>query len=267
MKNFRSWQSYHCFKQVVKRKNRYFYDLDIKDFLQTVLETAKSREEILKDGSILWRSQLGNDWEPYYEEDKYIDDIPCAFKPERMKPLKDTASEGRANPKGIPYLYLSTDMNTAMAEVRPWTGSYISLAQFKLLRDVTIINCSSDDKGTTIYLKEPGPKERRIAVWRDIDKAFSRPVTQNESTADYVPTQIIAEFFKNNGFGGIAYRSSLDEGHNIVLFDLNVADLINCTLHETREISFKFNQSSNTYFISKYYKKNGTFVKVKENRN
>ena len=253
MKNFRSWQSYHCFEQVVKRKNRYFYDLDVKDFLQTVLETAKSREGILKDRSILWRSQLGKDREPYYEEDKYIDDIPCAFKPERMKPLKDTVSEGRANPKGIPYLYLSTDMNTALAKVRPWIGSYISLAQFKLLRDVTIINCSSDDKGTTIYLKEPGPKERRIAVWREIDKAFSITVTQNESTADYVPTQIIAEFFKNNGFDGVAYRSSLDKGHNIVLFDLNVADLINCTLHETREISFKFNQSSNTYFISKYY--------------
>ena len=166
MKNFKSWKSYHYFEQAVKRKNRYFYDLDVKDFLQTVLETGKSREEILKDGSILWRSQLGNDWEPYYEEDKYIDDVPCTFKPERMKPLKDTSSEGRANPKGIPYLYLSTDMNTAMAEVRPWIGSYISLAQFKLLRDVTIINCSSDDKGTTIYLylKEPGPKKRKNAV-------------------------------------------------------------------------------------------------------
>ncbi|GAH12524.1 unnamed protein product, partial [marine sediment metagenome] len=68
MKNFKSWQSYHYFEQAVKRKKRYFYDLDVKDFLQTVLETGKSREEILKDGSILWRSQLGNDWEPYYEE-------------------------------------------------------------------------------------------------------------------------------------------------------------------------------------------------------
>jgi hypothetical protein len=267
MKNFRSWRSYHCFEQEVKRKNRYFYDLDVKDFLQTVLETGKSREEILKDGKILWRSQLGNDWDPYHKEDKYIGNVPCAFNPKRMKPPKNTASEGRANPKGIPYLYLSTDKNTAMAEVRPWVGSCISLAQFKLLRDVTIINCSSDDKGTTIYLKEPKPEEKIIAIWRDIDKAFSRPVTQNESIADYVPTQIIAELFKKNGFDGIAYRSSLGEGHNIVLFDLNVADLINRTLYETTKISFKFDQSSTTSFNSKYYKKNGTFVKVKENRN
>ena len=90
-------------------------------------------------------------------------------------------------------------------------------------------------------MKEPGPEEKKIAVWRDIDKAFSRPVTQNESTADYVPTQIIAEFFKNNGFDGIAYRSSLDKGHNVVLFDLNVADLINCTLYETTKILFQTN--------------------------
>ena len=58
MKNFRSWQSYHCFEQVVKRKNRYFYDLDVKDFLQTVLETAKSREGILKDGRGIMGSSL-----------------------------------------------------------------------------------------------------------------------------------------------------------------------------------------------------------------
>ena len=49
MINFRSWQSYHDFEQAVKGKNRYFYNLDVKDFLQTVLETGKSREEIYLD--------------------------------------------------------------------------------------------------------------------------------------------------------------------------------------------------------------------------
>ena len=81
------------------------------------------------------------------------------------------------------------------------------------------------------------------------------PVTSNETTADYAPTQIIAELFKNNGFDGIAYRSSLGKGHNIILFDLNAADPINYTLHEAKKVSFDFAQISNRYFISKYYKK------------
>ena len=106
-----------------------------------------------------------------------------------------------------------------------------------------------------IYIKEPAPEKRAIAVWRDIDKAFSMPVASNETTTDYVPTQIIAELFKNNGFDGIAYRSSLGEEHNITLFDLDAADLINRILYEAKKVSFDFGQTGNTYFISKYYKK------------
>lgn len=255
MKEFQSYQSYHQFQRAVRRKNRYIYDSDVKDFFQTVLETSKSKIEEVEEGSILWRAQIGHDWEPYYEENEHIDDVPCVFKAERMKPLQDSASEGRANPKGIPYLYLSTHMNTAMAEVRPWIGSYISLAQFKLLKGVRLINCTSEDEGTFLYFKEPAPEKRELAVWKDIDKAFSRPITSNETTADYVPTQIIAELFNNNGFDGIAYQSSLGEGHNITLFDLDAADLINCTLYEAKKVSFDFTPMNNTHFISKYYKK------------
>jgi len=118
MNEFKSWQSYHQFQRSVSRKNRYIYDSDVKDFLETVLETSKSKIEEIKKESILWRSQLGHDGEPYYEGNEHIDDIQCAFGSKRMKPLQNSASEGRANPKGIPYLYLATDMNTAMAEVR-----------------------------------------------------------------------------------------------------------------------------------------------------
>lgn len=249
MKTFISWRSYYRFEQIVKRKNRYIQDPEVKDFLQTILETSKSRVEEVKKGSVLWRSQLGHGWRPYYEGKEHIDDIPCAFIPQRMKPVQNASSEGRANPKGIPYLYLSTDMNTAMAEVRPWVGSYISVAQFKLLKSVRLMNCTSDDKGTMIYLKEPEPGKREVAVWKDIDKAFSMPVTSDETTADYAPTQILAELFKNNGVDGIAYRSSLGKGHNRMLFDLEVAYPINCTLYGAKKVSFDFIQADSTYFI------------------
>lgn len=41
--------------------------------------------------------------------------------------------------------------------------------------------------------------------------------------SDYVPTQIIAELIKSLGYDGIAYKSSLANGHNIALFDLESA--------------------------------------------
>ena len=53
----------------------------------------------------------------------------------------------------------------------------------------------------------PEPEEVPKIVWRWIDLAFSEPVDREDSTVDYVPTQIIAELFKTNGFGGVKYRS------------------------------------------------------------
>ncbi len=54
MKTFKSWKSYDHFEQAVKTKNRYIYDSDVKDFLQTVLETSRSRIEEVEEGNILW---------------------------------------------------------------------------------------------------------------------------------------------------------------------------------------------------------------------
>lgn len=256
MRILKSVHSYRNFEITVKRNSRFFYDADIEEFFQTILETSKSREENVPAGTILYRSQIGHDWEPYYnDKNVHVADIECPVDNARMKPLAAIAQEGRANPKGIPFLYLATDRDTSMAEVRPWMGSLISLGQFKLLKEVNIVNCTSDDERNMVYLEEPDTKEKEIAVWRDIDRAFSRPITNNDNEAGYIPTQILAELFKNNGFDGIAYRSSLGKGHNIALFDINVADIINCTLFEVKQVSFDFSQSSNTYFVSQYYQK------------
>ena len=96
------------------------------------------------------------------------------------------------------------------------------------------------------------------AVWSAIDHGFSKPVTEGDDTADYVPTQVIAELFKVNGFDGLGYRSAFGGGHNIVLFDLDSGDLINCSLYEVRGINFDFAETANPYFVSKQYPKSGT---------
>jgi hypothetical protein len=62
-----------------------------------------------------------------------------------------------------------------------------------------------------------------------------------------VPTQILAELFKSEGYDGVGYRSSLGPGHNVALFDLDAADLIVCLLFEVKDISFKFEQAGNPY--------------------
>lgn len=86
-------------------------------------------------------------------------------------------------------------------------------------------------------------------MWRDIDEAFSQPVSPADDEADYVPTQIIAELFRAHGLNGIAYRSALGPGHNLALFDPSVVELTSCGLLETVGITFETQMAANPYFI------------------
>ena len=248
--SFKSWQSYWRFSQEVTRGNRYIYSDAVKDFLSNVLETSRSYEKIVKPEEKFWRAQLGSDW---IEED--VDEpIQLPFPPERMKPLQYEASEGRANPKGISCLYLAIDKETAMAEVRPWLHSDISVGQFKTVRELKLIDCSVHAPkrgGYIIYFEEPDEKKREKAVWADIDRAFSRPVTPSDKSSDYVPTQIIAELFKNNGVDGIFYKSSLSNGLNLALFDIGAATVGNYALvHRVEDIKFSFDSGQEYFPVS-----------------
>ena len=51
-----------------------------------------------------------------------------------MKPNIHSAAAGRANALGIPVLYLTLELNTAIAEVQPWIGSPVSISQFQTVR-------------------------------------------------------------------------------------------------------------------------------------
>ena len=253
MNEFKSWNSYRHFADRVRRTNRYIRAPEDDDFLHEVLRTSASRIRDVPAGSVLWRAQLGHDWRPYYEGDRYVDDLPTQYLPDRMKPLPDRATEGRANPKGIPVLYLSTRKKTAMSEVRPWLGSRVSCARFETTRDLKIVDFSvHHGSGFVFYFSEPDASKREEAVWRQIDRAFSEPTTAADDTADYVPTQVIAELFRNEGYDGIAYKSAFGKkGYNVVLFDPADAELTSCILFEAKSLKFRFKQSGNPYWVEK----------------
>ena len=257
MGEFTSADSYRRFEQTVKHKTRYFHDQQVRTFLETVLETSQSRRESIKKFSVLFRAQRGYTWRKDNAEQPEEIEVPAAFPPERMKPLPEFVGDGRVNPKGIPCLYLASSLDTAIAEVRPWVGSTISLAQFVVRRDLVVVDCSRDKRRFPLWLvdgepKEMPPEEREAVVWGDISYGFSRPVTPDEPVTEYVPTQVLAEAFRSHGYDGIVYRSLLADGYNIALFDCGTAEVLNCGLYETRSMSFKSEQCDNPYFVTKY---------------
>ncbi len=249
--SFKSWNSYREFSQKVRHGSRYIHSAYVTEFLSAVLMTSKDRIKVIKTGSVFWRSQMGNDWRPVFHDGEETTEVPVPFSPERMKPIQFSALEGRVNPKGIPYLYLATDKETAMSEVRPWIGSNISVGQFKTVKELRLIDCSVHHaKGAFFYFEEPSKEEKELAVWAHIDRAFSEPVTPSDKSSDYVPTQIIAELFKSKGFDGVVYKSTLSNGFNLVLFDIDSAKIVNCFLYEAKQIIFSFSEIANPYFVS-----------------
>ncbi len=170
-----------------------------------------------------------------------------------MKPLPEKATDGRVNPRGIACLYLASHKETAALEVRPLIGSYVSVGQFEVLRDIRVVDC-------TLYMDPPAkrlqktrtmPEDPEKTVWLDINNAFSKPVERGDDSLDYVPTQILAEAFKRHGFDGVAYKSSYgEEGFNVALFDIEAAGLINCGLYRIKDVSIVMEEEgNNTYFI------------------
>lgn len=251
MKEFKTWTDFWKFAHEVCHNYRYFHDDWLNNFLQNILDTTETRTEIIPEGKILFRAQLGHKTVPVRtvittekgHELKETGRSAAPYSSERMKPLSSEAREGRVNPKGIPYLYLASNKETALSEVRPWQDSRITLAKFKTVKDLKIINCSKDRAQKVWYMGQtPSPKEKEEFIWTLINHAFSVPTTPSDSKADYCPTQILAEFFKCNKFDGVVYRSMLGsmDGTNISLFDLNSAEVIDVSLYAVKSLTYEF---------------------------
>lgn len=239
--SFKSWASYSQFSQSVRNKSRYVLDRDSQDFLKGIKDTCTSRVMVIPPNSELWRAQMGHNTVPFMQDNIEVDEIFVPYPESRMRPLKNSATEGRANPKGIPCLYVASDKKTAMSEIRPWLGSTVSVAKFSNKNELRLIDFSKHHNVTLpFFFAEPDDAKKIEAVWKHIDKAFSEPVTNSDQKSDYAPTQIIAELIKSLGYDGIAFKSSLSAGINLALFDLDCVDFKGSNLFKVNGINFSF---------------------------
>lgn len=230
--------AFHDFRHEVLYRRRFMRSGNGEAFLLAVKKTMASRIRNISAGDKFWRAQIGHDWIRDAERGTREK---SPHQTARMKPLVDRAFEGRVNPKGIPCLYLATTKYVAMSEVRPWIGSAVSLARFQTTRDLTVIDCSVFHSREPSPQDEPSDDEIERIVWTDIDHAFSRPIMRSDNTADYAATQVIAEFFRAEGYDGVIYGSAFsEEGCNIALFDLDAADQMDAQLYEVKNATFDF---------------------------
>jgi hypothetical protein len=208
------------FSNEIKNENRFF----IKTSLQEeIIELIKTKEIIKNQGKLFFRARIGHniDSNGVFAYDKEIMGMP----PARL------ASNGRANPRGITYLYTASDSNTAISEVRPWKGAYVSVAELTPISDLKIIDLTLSAVSSPFYymnLKRDIELERLL---EELSLEFSKPVSPFDGDIDYLPTQYIAELIKVEGFDGFKFKSSLANGYNYVFFKEGMFEFIETSLH------------------------------------
>lgn len=224
IENFSYWEK---FKDKLKWSNRFISNIEYLEelgwdgFFNTQFELKPSDE--LFRARVHHKSNIG------------------AYKAEEMMcPPSNLAGGGRANPLGIPYLYLSDNPETVLYEVRASYLDELSIGSFHLKKDsVKIVDFTEDT-----YLFQPTNVNQTIKskLLRDkISRDLSKPMRRYDSEIEYIPTQFICEFIKTfTGASGIRFSSSLHPtGKNLVIFDENLMECKQVFLRKINSMNLK----------------------------
>lgn len=223
-------------KTSVKENSRFFTNMD--EFVQYDYLTAGKSLHI---GQKLYRSRIT----PIGQKKIKCNKMGC--------PPKELATAGRANPIGIPYLYLSDSAKTTYFEVRAVYLDKLSVGTFRIERDLELVDFIYDVNLFLAYNDGIAPLKEVVIKKKIIDAIsddLSKPLRRYDSELEYVPTQLICEYCKRIvGADGISFESSLYKGgRNYVLFDGNAAKCIRVDIHEITQIDIdrKKNSTSNS---------------------
>lgn len=151
---------------------------------------------------------------------------------------------GRVNPEGIGVLYLTSDEQTALSEVRAGTFDYVTIGTFQLKKEIRVVNISELNKiSPVLYSSNIESLSANTKIFRDIANEIAKPLRRNDSALAYLPTQFITEFIKSNGYAGVAYTSTMGtEGINVAVFDESLFKCVAVHTVEINNISYAYGE-------------------------
>lgn len=224
---------WHSFYEEVLFHHRYFISHPMLDKLK---EIAKDCEMVVGPGKIYYRARIIDSKAAHSEHmiakcyGVNATDEDCKWYRNKVNKFRGLCKEGsyvppnpllirdgRSNPKFIRYLYVAESPTTAVFEVRPLLYSSVNVAGIEVKETLRIANIAVD-------LNPESEKSFNGWLLSFVQSAFSSPTNNPD---DYIPSQIIAEFFFHLGYDGIRYSSSLHkEGFNLTIFDTTKCEAI-----------------------------------------
>lgn len=199
------WQD---FKRYLRNNNR-FHSKYIN--LRILAEVLADTISIIPKDTRFYRARIAKDESGFKRKDMGA-------------PPDDIASAGRANSKGISCLYLANRRKTTIKEIRASAFDYVTIATFKLKKDVRVVDLSIITHNSPFYADTNKVKfminEKHL---KNIERDLAKPISNRDSDLDYLPTQYISDFAKYLGYDGVRYISTFDKAsYNIALFDSEI---------------------------------------------
>jgi hypothetical protein len=196
-------------------ENYYQIQAEVSDLLSTVRTDIDS---ILPSGSRLFRARIGvrkrlTRKVKDFDADYYY--VPYSAA-EIESPPVHLAPEGRLNRARVSILYLASDRETAVAEVRPHPGHLVSSAEFISNKALKIADFTNKDVRN--FLSDSRLEDlRRIFSFNAL---LNLPVPPDKCEYHLI-TQLLSDCVREAGFDGVKFQSSLGTGENVACFSRN----------------------------------------------
>jgi hypothetical protein len=222
-------------REELMHKNRFFPETEI---------DLERLEELLSHISI-GSNELRAEW--YRARTKVRDEL--FLEEEMLAPPSHLASHGRANPAGIPYLYLGSEIETAISEIRPHTGDHICIANFSIPNNLTLVDLRAPRSSVSPFIledeKDIGKMRSDLIFLERLGHELTRPVRQMAAAFDYTPSQYLCEFIKRSRYDGVLYASSVSDGFNLALFDKSKARIGQIGQRKVNKVSVEISADEN----------------------
>lgn len=210
------YQTWEEFKFVILHCNRFFNTewLSRESYLENMKPYLYDFIEDIQEGAVFYRARREND---------SITDIDNIDAYDKLgPPPAKGATTNRMNPAGIPYFYLSGDVETTIKECRIKKGEKAIVAEFVSTRNLQILDLSKPRRyGVgSIFSPDYDHDDQWIdSFLKGYVNEISKPVDEDRKSYEYAATQVVAEFFRNQSWcDGISFKSSVGIGKNYVFF-------------------------------------------------
>ncbi len=222
--------SWEYFVDILKSSSRFVFLHPASEFLRdrelAPIEMLDQLGETIRNCDALIPYPAG---QPIFRARKHNRDVYLTTEQELGAPPGSVVGGQRMNPPGISFFYGAQDEETALAEVRGLDGEVATVARWVTARESHIIDLARFKETPSIFDSENSRLRSEFKFVRQFSREIYKPLRSYDNPdVDYVPTQVIAEYFRyclrsalGDPVAGLMYESAVMPGRtNVVFFPL-----------------------------------------------